>query len=106
MSDHQNIFPKRLKVARLRVGISQGKLGILSGLEPSSAAVRMNQYEKGVSSPKFSNVVKIAKVLGVPTSYLYEPDEVIAKIILDLGSMSSQDRKAVSDFSAKRAKSK
>ena len=64
----------------------------------------MNQYETGAKHPKFDTAVKIAKALGVPTSYLYEPDEVIAKIILDLGNMSSQDRKAVSDFSAKRAK--
>ena len=41
-----------------------------------------------------------------PPSYFYEPDEVIAKIILDLGNMDSRDRKAVSDFSAKRSKTK
>ena len=106
MSNSRPLFSKRLKSARLRAGVSQGKLGILSGLDPESAAVRMNQYETGVHTPKFDTAVKIAKALGVPTSYLYEPDEVIAKIILDLGNMSSQDRKAVSDFSAKRAKSK
>lgn len=76
-------FPKRLKEARLRKGISQKQLGILAGVDPSSASPRMNQYEKGVHTPDFQMVRALAKVLEVPTAFLFCEEEDIAKAILN-----------------------
>jgi transcriptional regulator with XRE-family HTH domain len=75
-------FPKRLKEARLKAGLSQMKLGILAGFKKSVSSSLMNHYEKGVHNPSFENLAKIAKVLDVPTSYFYEVDDVLAEKIL------------------------
>ena len=74
-------FPKRLKEARLRKGLSQKQLGILAGVDPSSASPRMNQYEKGVHTPDFQMVRALAKVLEVPTAFLFCEEDELAKYI-------------------------
>ncbi|WP_366931802.1 hypothetical protein [Paraburkholderia xenovorans] len=38
------VFGGRLKEARLRAGLSQKKLGIVAGLDPSVASTRINRY--------------------------------------------------------------
>ncbi|MFT7279054.1 MAG: transcriptional regulator with XRE-family HTH domain [Pseudoalteromonas distincta] len=75
-------FPKRLKEARLRKGLSQKQLGILAGVDPSSASPRMNQYEKGVHTPDFQMARALAKVLEVPTAFLFCEEDSLAEIIL------------------------
>jgi len=76
-------FPKRLKEARLRKGLSQKQLGILAGVYPFSPSPRMNQYEKGVHTPDFQMVRALAKVLEVPTAFLFCEEEDIANAILN-----------------------
>lgn len=95
MDNRHTLFSMRLKKARLRLGISQRRLGIDSGFDVSNAGAQMNQYETGRHTPRYDTVVKIAKALGVPTSYLYEDDSTIANIILDLGDLSAKDRKTI-----------
>lgn len=75
-------FPKRLKEARMRKGFSQKQLGILAGVDPSSASPRMNQYEKGVHTPDFQMVRALAKVLEVPTAFFFCEETELANIIL------------------------
>lgn len=75
-------FQKRLKEARLRKGLSQKQLGILAGVDPSSASPRMNQYEKGVHTPDFQMVRALAKVLEVPTAFFFCEETELANIIL------------------------
>ena len=75
-------FPKRLKEARLAKGLSQKKLGILAGMDQFAASPRMNQYEKGVHSPDFQTVRALAKVLEVPTAFLYCEEDELAGLIL------------------------
>jgi transcriptional regulator with XRE-family HTH domain len=77
-------FPKRLKEARLKAGISQKKLGIAAGLKESVASSQMNHYEKGKHNPSFKVLARIAKVLNVPTSFFYEVDDSMAKKILNM----------------------
>ncbi|MBB1386375.1 helix-turn-helix transcriptional regulator [Pseudoalteromonas sp. SG45-5] len=77
-------FPKRLKEARMRKGFSQKQLGILAGVDSSSASPRMNQYEKGVHTPDFQMVRALAKVLEVPTAFLFCEEDYIACTILKL----------------------
>ncbi len=80
-------FPKRLKEARLRAKISQKKLGIAAGMDDFVASSRMNHYETGRHHPLFETVDELARVLGVPVSYLYEPDDEMAHIILMIGRL-------------------
>lgn len=83
-------FPKRLKEARLRKGLSQKQLGILAGVDPSSASPRMNQYEKGVHTPDFQMVRALAKVLEVPTAFLFCEEDTLADKIIEYKSKECQ----------------
>ncbi|WP_345863024.1 helix-turn-helix transcriptional regulator [Shewanella algae] len=75
-------FPKRLKQVRQQVGLSQRKLGIEAGMDPSVSSARMNQYEKGVHQPDFSMVHALSKVLKVPTAFFYCVEDDLAELIL------------------------
>lgn len=86
---------KRLKEARRRAGLTQEKLGILAGLDEASASTRINQYEKGKHAPNFETVCNLAKVLNVPVSFLYTPEDDLAQFILLFGSLSESDRRSI-----------
>jgi transcriptional regulator with XRE-family HTH domain len=79
-------FTIRLKQARGLRGISQKQLGIQAGIDPFVASARMNQYERGVHSPDFGTVQAIAKVLNVPTAFLYCEEDELAELILTWNS--------------------
>lgn len=87
----------RLKEARRRAGLTQEKLGILAGLDEASASTRINQYEKGKHSPNFETVNNLAKVLNVPVSFLYTPEDDLAQFILLFDSLSESDKKKILD---------
>ncbi|ENO0594733.1 helix-turn-helix transcriptional regulator [Escherichia coli] len=87
----------RLKEARRRAGLTQEKLGILAGLDEASASTRINQYEKGKHSPSFETVSNLAKVLNVPVSFLYTPEDDLAQFILLFDSLSESDKKKILD---------
>lgn len=72
---------KRLKEARVSAGLSQKLLGIESGIDPSSASARMNQYEKGTHVPSYAALKRIAKALDLPTCYFYAEEDALAEII-------------------------
>ncbi len=82
-----NMFATRLRMARERMGFTQKKLGILIGLTPSVASPRINRYERESRQPNVITVARISKVLQVSPSYFYEPDDLIAEIILRLNRM-------------------
>ena len=46
------------------------------------ASARMNQYERGVHAPDFKTVIALAKVLQVPTAYLFCIEDDLAELIL------------------------
>jgi len=76
-----NVFAMRLRLARKAKGLSQEKLGILAGIDESSASARMNQYERGKHVPDFLVASKIAEVLELPTAYFYVEDDALAEIL-------------------------
>ena len=90
-----SVVAKRLKEARLRAGISQKQLGIRAGIDEFSASPRINQYEQGKHTPGFSTVERLAKVLKVPTPFLYCRDDELAQWILAHRSVSQQERQRV-----------
>ena len=87
-----SVVAKRLKEARLRAGISQKQLGIRAGIDEFSASPRINQYEQGKHTPGFSTVERLAKVLKVPTPFLYCRDDELAQWILARRSVSQRER--------------
>jgi transcriptional regulator with XRE-family HTH domain len=88
-------FPQRLKEARTRIGVSQKKLGILAGIDELSSSARINQYEKGKHAPDFSMAKRLAAVLKIPTSYLFESDDDIAAMLMLYYQLDDVGRKKV-----------
>lgn len=86
---------KRLQAARKAVGISQKKLGILAGIDDFVASARINQYERGKHEPDQSTAVRLAAVLKVPVSFLYEPDDDVAALILIAGALAKSKLRAL-----------
>ncbi|MBK0032507.1 helix-turn-helix transcriptional regulator [Erwinia sp. S43] len=75
------MLPQRLKQARTRMKISQQKLGILAGIDEATASTRMNQYERGIHTPDFELVCRLAAILHVPACYFYTQEDELADII-------------------------
>lgn len=89
------VFGKRLRQERKRFGISQQRLGEIIGIDSSNASPRINRYEQGTRQPHFAVITKIADSLDVPPSYLCEPNDELAGIILLIHRMDENHRKEV-----------
>ncbi|EKN5934532.1 XRE family transcriptional regulator, partial [Yersinia enterocolitica] len=47
------MIPYRLKSARLRAGMTQERLGVLAGIDESTARSRVSHYETGTHKPTY-----------------------------------------------------
>ena len=90
-----SLLAKRLKAAREHAKISQMELGVRAGIDEFSASARINQYERGKHAPNFETAKTLAKVLGIPTAYLYCEDESLAELIAMYGQLNASQKKAV-----------
>jgi len=91
----KNVLAKRLKEARVRAKISQKALGIQSGMDEFVASARVNQYERGTHSPDYSVATQLARVLGVPTAYLYADKDDEAELLLRFADLNKKQRAAL-----------
>lgn len=91
-TETRTVFSDRLKQARLRAGFTQMQLGVMAGIEEFSASARINQYEKAVHAPNYDTAVRLSVALEVPVSYLFEPDDKLAEIILAAGKTTEKNR--------------
>ncbi|HAT1760170.1 TPA: helix-turn-helix transcriptional regulator [Legionella pneumophila] len=87
--------PKRLKEARLAMGMSQKKLGIAAGMDEFSASARMNHYEVGRHTPDYSMLCRIADILGLPVAYFYAASDDLAECIRGYDNLTPADKKLV-----------
>lgn len=78
------MIAKRLKEARKRAKFTQEKLGLMAGIDQSTARSRISQYESGVFTPKFQTMCQFAKILDVPESYFYTLDDDFAEVIYQI----------------------
>lgn len=103
-SNLRSMFAKRLKEARLALGISQRELGRRIGLSEEVVSSRVTRYELGTSEPDFATASKLAKELGVPLAYLLADNDALADIILAAADMSpAEQRKLAAELKARRA---
>jgi transcriptional regulator with XRE-family HTH domain len=94
-----SIIAKRLREARERAGgLSQERLGIRAGINPSTASERMNYYEQGVHKPDPQLLTRIGAVLRIPAAYFYCEDDELADLILKFSALGAAQRKQVIDF--------
>lgn len=98
------MLPYRLKQARLRLGVSQERLGTMVGIDVSSASARMNQYERGKHTPDFSLVRRLAPVLGVPVPWFYTEDEDTAALLELYHRLHPTDRAILLDNARRLAR--
>lgn len=89
----RSMFTKRLKEARLAMGISQRELGRRIGLSEEVVSSRVTRYELGTSEPDFDTASRLAKELGVPLAYLLADSDTLADIILSAANMSPADQR-------------
>ena len=92
MKRENSIFARCLKETRLRLGIPQDKLGVMIGIDESSASARISRYESGTHAASYEIAARLAETLGVPTAYLFCDDEELAELILAWGQMSKSKR--------------
>ncbi|MNN66935.1 HTH-type transcriptional regulator Xre [compost metagenome] len=102
----RSMFTKRLKEARLAMGISQRELGRRIGLSEEVVSSRVTRYELGTSEPDFDTASRLAKELGVPLSYLLADSDTLADIILSAASMSPADQRKLAAELKTRASAK
>ncbi|MDH5922809.1 helix-turn-helix domain-containing protein [Vibrio splendidus] len=88
-----NPIPTRLKQARKRAGITQKNLGVMIGMDESSASGRMNHYEKGRHTPDISTLKKMADALGVPLNYFLCEDESSAELSIQISRLTESEKK-------------
>ncbi|QBN15566.1 XRE family transcriptional regulator [Vibrio vulnificus] len=88
----------RLKKARKHAKITQKNLGIMIGMDESSASGRMNHYEKGRHTPDISTLRKMADALGVPLNYFFCEDEASAELATAISRLSEAKRNQVLKF--------
>jgi transcriptional regulator with XRE-family HTH domain len=94
-----SIIARRLREARERAGgLSQERLGIRAGINPSTASERMNYYEQGVHKPDLLILTRIGAVLHVPAAYFYCEDDELADFILKFSALGTTQRKRLIDF--------
>lgn len=91
----RSVLGKRLKEARERAGLSQKALGIAAGIDEFSASPRINQYERSKHAPDFAIAERLAKVLGVPTPYLYSRDDDLAEVIRLFNLLTGKEQAAL-----------
>lgn len=91
-------FARRLREARLRANLPQDRLGVLAGIDESSASARISRYESGVHEPPFSLVNKLAAVLQVPTAFFYCEDDEMAGFVLEASALSADSWEKLKEF--------
>ena len=83
---------QRLREARIRAQLSQKELGVMAGMDQFTSSARINQYERDKHVPDFHTVQRLAKVLKVPSTYLYADNDKLAEMILLFESASSRNQ--------------
>ncbi|MEE9647980.1 helix-turn-helix transcriptional regulator [Enterobacter soli] len=78
------MVPNRLRAARTAAKLTQEKLGVLVGIDESTARSRISQYENGIYRPDFDTACRMARILDIPECYLFTVDDDFAAAILEL----------------------
>jgi transcriptional regulator with XRE-family HTH domain len=86
------VFGKRLREARLASGLPQDRMGVLAGLDETTASARISRYESGRHAPPHLFVERLAALLNVPAPYFYAADDDLANWILAFFQASTNRR--------------
>lgn len=87
------VVGRRMRSRREELGWSQEKVGVLIGIDESSARARISRYELGTHEAPVKTARQIAEALGVPLAYLYCEDDDIATVLITLSKLKANIRK-------------
>ncbi|MBB1327363.1 helix-turn-helix transcriptional regulator [Pseudoalteromonas sp. SR45-1] len=90
--EYINPIPTQLAKARKKANLSQKDLGILIGLDSSSASSRMNHYEKGRHTPDIKTLKRISLELGVPLNYFFCEDDITAELVIQIANLNNSEK--------------
>lgn len=93
--ESSNVVGRRMRSRREELGWSQEKVGVLIGIDESSARARISRYELGTHEAPVKTARQIAEALGAPLEYLYCEDEDVAAILLALSKLKPNARRQV-----------
>ena len=82
-----------MRSRREELGWSQEKVGVLVGIDESSARARISRYELGTHEAPVKTARQIAEALYVPLAYLYCEDDEVARLLLTLWTLEPAPRK-------------
>lgn len=85
--ESSNVVGRRMRSRREELGWSQEKVGVLIGIDESSARARISRYELGTHEAPVRTARQIAEALGVQLAFLYCEDDEIANLLLALGAL-------------------
>ena len=91
--DSSNVVGRRMRSRREELGWSQEKVGVLVGIDESSARARISRYELGTHEAPVKTAQQIADALRVPLAYLYCEDDDIALVLIKLSQLRANARK-------------
>lgn len=97
-STAKSLFGRRLKQARIAIGLAQDKLGVMIGLDESCSSARMSRYENGIHAPAFEIAQRIAEAMNLPTSYFYCADDDLAELLILYHQTSQDKKKKISEY--------
>lgn len=93
--ESSNVVGRRMRSRREELGWSQEKVGVLIGIDESSARARISRYELGTHEPPLKTARQIANALGVPLAYLYCDEEDLAMLLKELATQSASQLSAI-----------
>ena len=82
-----NVVGRRMRSRREELGWSQEKVGVLIGIDESSARARISRYELGTHEAPLRTARRIADALDVPLAYLYCEEDEVAQLLLVLWTL-------------------
>lgn len=91
--ESSNVVGRRMRSRREELGWSQEKVGVLIGIDESSARARISRYELGTHEAPVKTAQQIADALRVPLTYLYCEDDEVAQLLLVLWTLKPPARK-------------
>lgn len=91
--ESSNVVGRRMRSRREELGWSQEKVGVLIGIDESSARARISRYELGTHEPPIKTARQIAETLSVPLAYLYCEDDEVAQALVLLSELEPAVRK-------------
>ncbi len=92
---NSSVFPRRLKEARIKAGLSQKRLGIEAGIDEFVASTRINRYEKGIHQADEATASLLARVLKVPLAYFYADDNSLANMIILFSKLTAEEQESI-----------